>query len=108
MARRPDRRPKTVYRLPVHRQDYGAWLQSGDDDYIRGFLGEGLDPQLEAHIDPHLTAEAARLAALKSRQDLAVQMLSISNSQSRAILSLFRPLEPGALAFDYPPTERQI
>ena len=37
-----------------------------------------------------MNAESARLAALQTQQQLGIQALSIANSSSQSILSLFR------------------
>jgi flagellin len=41
-------------------------------------------------VDADMEAESSRLTALQTQQQLAVQSLSIANSASQNILSLFR------------------
>ena len=43
-----------------------------------------------ALTDADLSAESAQLTSLQTKQQLAIQSLSIANSQSQSLLSLFR------------------
>ncbi len=93
MTGRSDRKSDTDYQPSSGSTRLDAWDAALRANDIERFVETDLDPSLHAHIDLHLTAEAARLVALKTRQDLAVQVLSIANSKSRTILSLFRATE---------------
>ncbi|MCA0279341.1 MAG: flagellin, partial [Proteobacteria bacterium] len=41
-------------------------------------------------VDADMNKESARLAALQTQQQLGIQALSIANSSSQSLLSLFR------------------
>ncbi|GAJ28601.1 flagellin [Acidomonas methanolica] len=53
-------------------------------------LSNALTSGVGALTDADLAAESAKLTALQTKQQLAIQSLSIANSQSSSILSLFR------------------
>jgi flagellin len=53
-------------------------------------LVDALDRGIGQLIDADLNKESARLSALQVKQQLGVQALSIANSSSQSILSLFR------------------
>ena len=59
---------------------------------IQGFtssLSDALTSGVGALTDADLSAESAKLTSLQTKQQLAIQSLSIANSQSQSILSLF-------------------
>ena len=53
-------------------------------------LGDALDKGIGRLVDADMNEESTRLKALQTQQQLAVQALSIANSDSQNILSLFR------------------
>ncbi|MCX7686225.1 MAG: flagellin [Acetobacteraceae bacterium] len=53
-------------------------------------LTDSVKEGLGALVDADLAEESARLTSLQTKQQLAVQSLSIANQQSQALLSLFR------------------
>jgi flagellin len=53
-------------------------------------LTDSVREGLGALVDADLAEESARLTSLQTKQQLAVQSLSIANQQSQALLSLFR------------------
>ena len=53
-------------------------------------LSDALTSGVGALTDADLSAESAKLTSLQTKQQLAIQSLSIANSQSQSILSLFR------------------
>lgn len=53
-------------------------------------LSDALTSGVGALTDADLSAESAKLTSLQTKQSLAIQSLSIANSQSQSILSLFR------------------
>ncbi len=53
-------------------------------------LSDSLTTGIGALTDADLAAESAKLTSLQTKQQLAVQSLSIANSQSSTLLSLFR------------------
>lgn len=53
-------------------------------------LSDALTSGVGALTDADLSATSARLTSLQTKQQLAIQSLSIANSQSSSILSLFR------------------
>ncbi|CAI9121536.1 flagellin [Brytella acorum] len=53
-------------------------------------LSNALTTGVGALTDADLAAESAKLTSLQTKQQLAIQSLSIANSQSSSILSLFR------------------
>ncbi|MQR98062.1 flagellin B [Gluconobacter sp. AC10] len=53
-------------------------------------LSDALTTGVSALTDADLAAESAKLTSLQTKQQLAVQALSIANSQSSTLLSLFR------------------
>ena len=55
-----------------------------------GDLSDALTSGVGALTDADLSAESAKLTSLQTKQQLAIQSLSIANSQSQSILSLFR------------------
>ena len=58
-------------------------------DFV-GALRDAIDRGVSALVDADMSAESTRLQALQVQQQLGVQALSIANSQSQNILSLFR------------------
>ncbi len=71
--------------------DLGAALRQveGLQDFTSK-LNDSIKEGLGALVDADLAEESARLSSLQTRQQLAVQSLSIANQQSQALLSLFR------------------
>ena len=55
-----------------------------------GKLQDSIDAGVGNLVDADLAMESARLTSLQIKQQLGVQTLSISNSSSSAVLSLFR------------------
>ena len=53
-------------------------------------LSDALTSGIGALTDADLAAESAKLTSLQTKQQLAIQSLSIANSQSSSLLSLFR------------------
>ena len=53
-------------------------------------LSDSLTAGVGALTDADLSAESAKLTSLQTKQSLAIQALSIANSQSASILTLFR------------------
>ncbi|TLU72695.1 flagellin [Lichenicoccus roseus] len=53
-------------------------------------LSDALTSGVGALTDADLSAESAKLTSLQTKQQLAIQSLSIANSQSSSIMSLFR------------------
>ena len=53
-------------------------------------LSSALTSGVGALTDADLSAESAQLTSLQTKQSLAIQSLSIANSQSQSLLSLFR------------------
>ena len=53
-------------------------------------LSDALTSGVGALTDADLSAESAKLTSLQTKQSLAIQSLSIANSQSQSLLSLFR------------------
>ncbi len=53
-------------------------------------LSSALTSGVGALTDADLSAESAQLTSLQTKQSLAIQALSIANSQSQSLLSLFR------------------
>jgi len=53
-------------------------------------LNDSIKEGMGALIDADLAEESARLNSLQTKQQLAVQSLSIANQQSQSLLTLFR------------------
>ena len=53
-------------------------------------LSDAIDAGVSRLIDANMEEESARLSALQTQQQLAVQSLSIANNSSQSLLSLFR------------------
>ena len=53
-------------------------------------LSDALTTGVGALTDADLSSESARLTSLQTKQSLAIQSLSIANSQSQSLLTLFR------------------
>ncbi len=53
-------------------------------------LSSSLTSGVGALTDADLAAESAKLTSLQTKQQLAIQSLSIANAQPQALLSLFR------------------
>ena len=71
--------------------DLGAKLRQLDNltDFTTQ-LSDSVKEGLGVLVDADLTEESARLSALQTKQQLAIQSLSIANQGSQALLSLFR------------------
>ncbi|WP_320200940.1 flagellin [Agrobacterium sp. rho-13.3] len=59
-------------------------------DQFAGKISDAIDAGVSRLVDADMEEESARLSALQTQQQLAVQSLSIANSSSQSILSLFR------------------
>jgi flagellin len=59
------------------------------DDFLSK-LSDTIDQGIGRLVDADMNQESTRLKALQTQQQLAIQALSISNSESQNILSLFR------------------
>ena len=59
------------------------------DDFVNS-LSKSLDSGIGRLVDANMEEESSRLSALQTQQQLAIQSLSIANSSSQNILSLFR------------------
>jgi flagellin len=62
-------------------------------DIQKSFVGnlmDALDRSISTLVDADMNAESTRLQALQVQQQLGIQALSIANSSSQNILSLFR------------------
>jgi flagellin len=55
-----------------------------------GKLQDSLEAGVGNLVDADLAKESARLQSLQTKQQLGIQALSIANSSSSSILSLFR------------------
>jgi flagellin len=53
-------------------------------------LTDSINSGIGKLVDADMEAESSKLTALQTQQQLAVQSLSIANSSSQSILSLFR------------------
>jgi flagellin len=62
----------------------------GDQLTFVGNLQDTINTGVGNLVDANLAAESAKLQALQTKQSLGVQALSIANSSSSALLSLFR------------------
>jgi flagellin len=71
--------------------DLGASLRQVEGllDFTRQ-LTDSVREGLGALVDADLAEESARLTSLQTKQQLAIQSLSIANQQSQALLGLFR------------------
>ncbi|MEM7778539.1 MAG: flagellin, partial [Pseudomonadota bacterium] len=58
-------------------------------DFVSSLM-DSIDRGIASLVDADMNAESTRLQALQTQQQLGVQALSIANSQSQNILSLFR------------------
>ncbi|MGM4908359.1 flagellin N-terminal helical domain-containing protein [Rhizobium sp. 768_B6_N1_8] len=59
------------------------------DDFVSA-LSDSLDSGIGRLVDANMEEESSKLSALQTQQQLAIQSLSIANSSSQNILSLFR------------------
>ena len=59
------------------------------DDFVNA-LSDSLDSGIGRLVDANMEEESSKLSALQTQQQLAIQSLSIANSSSQNILSLFR------------------
>jgi flagellin len=59
------------------------------EDFV-GKLSDSIDKGIGRLVDADMNEESTRLKALQTQQQLAIQALSIANSDSQNILSLFR------------------
>jgi flagellin len=53
-------------------------------------LSDSIDSGVGRLVDADMNEESTRLKALQTQQQLAIQALSIANSDSQNVLSLFR------------------
>ncbi|MGH0230661.1 flagellin, partial [Sinorhizobium meliloti] len=53
-------------------------------------LTDSIDSGVGRLVDADMNEESTRLKALQTQQQLAIQALSIANSDSQSVLSLFR------------------
>jgi flagellin len=53
-------------------------------------LSDSIDSGIGRLVDADMEEESSKLSALQTQQQLAIQSLSIANSSSQNILSLFR------------------
>jgi len=59
------------------------------DDFVNS-LSDSIDSGVGRLVDANMEEESSKLSALQTQQQLAIQSLSIANSSSQNILSLFR------------------
>ena len=59
------------------------------DDFVSA-LSDSIDSGIGRLVDANMEEESSKLSALQTQQQLAIQSLSIANSSSQNILSLFR------------------
>ena len=59
------------------------------DDFVSA-LSDSIDSGVGRLVDANMEEESSKLSALQTQQQLAVQSLSIANSSSQTILTLFR------------------
>ena len=78
-------------KLTTAASDLGATKKriSTQQDFV-GTLIDSIDRGVGALVDADMTKESTRLQALQTQQQLGVQSLSIANSSSQNILSLFQ------------------
>ena len=53
-------------------------------------LSDSIDSGVGRLVDANMEEESSKLSALQTQQQLAIQSLSIANSSSQTILTLFR------------------
>ena len=53
-------------------------------------LSDAMEAGVSRLVDADMEEESAKLSALQTQQQLAIQSLSIANSSSQTILTLFR------------------
>jgi flagellin len=58
-------------------------------DFVKNLM-DAVDRGVGALVDADMSEESTRLQALQTQQQLGIQALSIANSNSQSILSLFR------------------
>ena len=75
-------------RLPFSKFENGE-LKPSSGGLVTALSG-AIDRGLSALVDADMNEESTRLQALQVKQQLGVQALSIANSSSQSILSLFR------------------
>jgi flagellin len=82
---------EAIRRVNAIVAELGARLSQieGQQEFTKQ-LTDSLKEGLGALVDADLAEESARLTSLQTKQQLAVQSLSIANQQSQALLSLFR------------------
>jgi flagellin len=59
-------------------------------DNFASKLSAAVDKGVSRLVDANMEEESAKLSALQTQQQLAVQSLSIANSSSQSILRLFQ------------------
>ncbi len=65
-------------------------LRVGLQEDFASKLSDALDKGIGRLVDADMNEESTRLKALQTQQQLAIQSLSIANSASESILTLFR------------------
>ncbi len=58
-------------------------------DFVKNLM-DAVDSGVGALVDADMSQESTKLQALQTQQQLGIQALSIANSNSQSILSLFR------------------
>jgi flagellin len=58
-------------------------------DFVTNLM-DAIDRGVGQLVDADMTKESSRLKALQTQQQLGIQSLSIANSSSQNVLSLFR------------------
>jgi flagellin len=58
-------------------------------DFVKNLM-DAVDRGVGALVDADMSEESTKLQALQTQQQLGIQALSIANSNSQSILSLFR------------------
>jgi len=59
------------------------------EEFVKS-LSQSIDAGIGRLVDADMNEESTRLKALQTQQQLAIQALSIANSDSQSILTLFR------------------
>jgi flagellin len=82
---------EAIRRVNAIVAELGARLSQieGQQEFTKQ-LTDSIKEGLGALVDADLAEESGRLASLQTRQQLAIQSLSIANQQSQALLGLFR------------------
>ncbi|MGI9387084.1 MAG: flagellin, partial [Methyloligellaceae bacterium] len=80
-----------VQEMTTAASDLGAVSSRIDlqSDFVSNLM-DSIDRGVGTLVDADLNVESTRLQALQTQQQLGIQALSIANSNSQNILSLFR------------------